>query len=61
MIGAEDEENLAIRYLGAILKGAGHEVVINPCSRYEDFEKTLWQANRFCPNLINTSHSTIAP
>jgi radical SAM superfamily enzyme YgiQ (UPF0313 family) len=55
MIGAEDEENLAIRYLGAVLERAGHEVFINPCSRYEDFEKTLWQVNRLCPDLIGIS------
>lgn len=55
MIGAEDEENLAIRYLGAVLKKAGYEVIINPCSKYEDFEKTLWQVNRFFPDLIGIS------
>lgn len=55
MIGAEDEENLAIRYLGAVLEKAGHKVFINPCSRYEDFEKTLWQVNRLRPDLIGIS------
>ena len=55
LIGAEDEENLAIRYLGAVLEKAGHKVVINPCSRYEDFENTLWKVNRFRPDLIGIS------
>jgi anaerobic magnesium-protoporphyrin IX monomethyl ester cyclase len=55
LIGAEDEENLAIRYLGAVLQEAGHEVRIVPCSRYADFEKTLWQINRFRPDLIGIS------
>lgn len=55
MIGAEDEENLAIRYLGAVLKEAGHSVMISPCSRHEQFDRCLWDINRFKPDLIGLS------
>lgn len=55
LIGAEDEENLAIRYLGAELNKNGHEVRIVPCSRYQDFALVLEELKTFNPDMVAVS------
>jgi len=55
LIGAEDEENLAIRYLAAILKCEGHEVRIISCSRYNDFSQVLLKVKSWNPNMVVVS------
>ena len=55
LIGAEDEENLAIRYLAAVLKKDGHEIKIVQCSKYEDFPKVLKIVSKYKPDLIGIS------
>lgn len=55
LIGAEDEENLAIRYLAAVLDDAGHRVKVVPCSRYEDFSKAISEVKEFDPDLVGVS------
>ncbi len=55
LIGAEDEENLAIRYLAAVLDDAGHQVKVVPCSRYEDFPKAINEVKQFDPDLVGVS------
>lgn len=54
-IGAEDEENLAIRYLGAVLVENQHLVKIVPCSNHEDISNTLKETKSFKPQLIGIS------
>lgn len=55
LIGAEEEENLAIRYLGAALEKNGHEVRIMPCSRYHDFPLVLDELRTFRPDIVAVS------
>lgn len=55
LIGAEDEENLAIRYLAAVLEKDGHKTEIIPCSKYDDFSKVLKAISRYKPDLIGIS------
>ncbi|NYB52263.1 MAG: cobalamin B12-binding domain-containing protein [Methanobacteriaceae archaeon] len=55
LIGSENEENLAIRYLGAELQSKGHSVKIVPCSDYKDFPNVLKQLKSFKPNLVAVS------
>lgn len=55
LVGAEDEENLAIRYLGAVLFENQHQVKIVPCYKYEDIPKALKIINSFDPHLIGIS------
>lgn len=55
LVGAEDEENLAIRYLAAVLKGHGHYVKIAPCSRSNDFPSVLKKLKSFDPDLVGIS------
>ena len=54
-IGAEDEENLSIRYLAAVLKENGHDVKIIPCSKYEDFPGVLKEFKSFNPDILGVS------
>jgi len=55
LIGAEEEENLAIRYLAAVLDENGHKVKIIPCSQYSDFPKVLKDFKSFDPDLLGVS------
>lgn len=55
LIGSEDEENLALRYLAAVLEKDGHKVEISPCSRYEHFTKVLKTVSKYKPHLIGIS------
>lgn len=55
LIGAEDEENLAIRYLGAELKKNGHDVRIVSCSGYHDFPLVLKELKTFHPDMVAVS------
>jgi anaerobic magnesium-protoporphyrin IX monomethyl ester cyclase len=55
LIGAEDEENLALRYLAAVLVKDGHKVVICPCSDRHQFKDALKQISKFKPHLIGIS------
>jgi anaerobic magnesium-protoporphyrin IX monomethyl ester cyclase len=55
LIGAEDEENLAIRYLGGVLNKNGYEVKISPFSKIQDIKKVLKDIKRFNPDLIGIS------
>lgn len=54
-IGAEDEENLSIRYLAAVLKANDHKVKIIPCSKYEDFQRVLNEFKDFNPDILGVS------
>jgi radical SAM superfamily enzyme YgiQ (UPF0313 family) len=55
IIGAEDEENLAIRYLGAELNKNGHEVRIVSCSGYHDIPLVLNELKKFNPEMVAIS------
>jgi len=55
LVGAEDEENLALRYLAAVLEKDGHKVKIIPCSRYGQFSNVLKTVSREKPHLIGIS------
>ena len=55
LIGAEDEENLAIRYLAAILKFEGHEVTVISCSEYNDFSQILSKVKSWDPDMVIVS------
>lgn len=55
LVGAEDEENLSIRYLAAVLEKDGHKVKIAPCSRYEHFPQVLEIVSKYKPHLIGIS------
>jgi radical SAM superfamily enzyme YgiQ (UPF0313 family) len=41
LVGPEQEENLSLRYLGAALVAAGHDVVIAPFNRAEDHASVI--------------------
>ena len=55
LIGAEDEENLAIRYLGGVLVSEGHQIKISPCSRQDQIKLVLEDIREFQPDLIGVS------
>lgn len=55
LIGAEDEENLAIRYLGAELKRNGNQVKIAGCSNYQMFKSVLDELESFKPDMVAVS------
>ncbi len=55
LIGAEDEENLAIRYLGAVLKDEGHRVEVVPCSSSQDYTRVLSEVNNMDPDMVAVS------
>jgi radical SAM superfamily enzyme YgiQ (UPF0313 family) len=55
LIGAEDEENLALRYLAAVLEKEEHKVRIVPCSQYKDFTNVLKIVSREKPDIIGIS------
>lgn len=55
LVGAEDEENLAIRYLGGVLLKEGYIVKISPCSRTEQIPIVLKDVQDFKPDLIGVS------
>jgi len=55
LVGAEDEENLAIRYLGAELQKIGHTVKIAPCSNYDEFSRVLNELESFHPDIVAVS------
>jgi anaerobic magnesium-protoporphyrin IX monomethyl ester cyclase len=54
-IGAEEEENLAIRYLGAVLKNKGHDVLIIPYSTYDNPHNVVDRIKSFNPDLLAVS------
>lgn len=55
LIGAENEENLAIRYLGAVLEKKGHIVKISGFSNESDTKSILNEIKSFNPDLIGIS------
>jgi radical SAM superfamily enzyme YgiQ (UPF0313 family) len=55
LIGAEDEENLAIRYLAAVLENNGHHIKIIPCTRYQDFSKIRKEVKKWNPDMMVVS------
>ncbi|HHY00122.1 MAG TPA: radical SAM protein [Methanothermobacter sp.] len=55
IIGAEDEENLAIRYLGAELKRNENQVKIAGCSNYHMFKSVLDELESFKPDVVAVS------
>jgi radical SAM superfamily enzyme YgiQ (UPF0313 family) len=55
LVGAEDEENLAIRYLGAELEKKGHQVKISGCSHYSEFDNVLGKIKLFNPDMVAVS------
>lgn len=55
LVGAEDEENLAIRYLGAQLQENGHTVRIVPCSNRNEFSGVLKELRSFDPDMVAVS------
>lgn len=54
-MGAEDEENLAIRYLGSQLQNHGHQVRIVPCSNKNEFPKVIKELRSFSPDIVAVS------
>lgn len=55
LVGAEDEENLAIRYLGAELIRNGNQVKIAGCSNYQMFKNVLDEFESFQPDMVAVS------
>ncbi|MBI5460515.1 radical SAM protein [Methanobacterium sp.] len=55
LVGAEDEENLAIRYLGAELQKKEHTIKIAPCSNNNDFSGVLKELKSFHPDMVAVS------
>jgi len=55
LVGAEDEENLSIRYLAAVLEKEGHEAEIAPCSNISHYKKVLSTVSRHDPDIIGLS------
>ena len=55
LIGAEIEENLAIRYLAAVLSAKGHLATITPCCGTQDFHNATAEIRRTCPQLVAIS------
>ena len=55
LIGAEDEENLAIRYLGSFLNARGRRAMIVPCAREAEFAGVLGLVRSEKPRLIALS------
>lgn len=55
LIGAEDEENLAIRYLASCLEKVGHIVKIAPCSRLEQITYVVKIMEKYKPDLVGIS------
>lgn len=55
LIGAEIEENLAIRYLGACLAVRGHAAAIVHCCSSQDFANVLTEIRRKHPEIIAIS------
>lgn len=55
LIGAEDEENLAIRYLAAVLVSNGHQIKIIPCTQYKDFSKVRKGVKKWHPDMMVVS------
>lgn len=63
LVGAEDEENLAIRYLGAQLQSNGHLVKIVPCSSENKFPGVMKELRSFHPDMvaISMAFQSLAP
>lgn len=55
LVGAEDEENLAIRYLAAELQRSGNQVKIAGCSQYPMFKNVLDELKSFNPDMVAVS------
>ena len=55
MVGAELEENLALRYMASALESRGHEVEIVPFNSGEDLPGAVAQINRFDPEITGLS------
>lgn len=55
LVGAEDEENLAIRYLAAVVEEEGNATEIVACSRRSDFRNVLNAVEKTKPELIAVS------
>lgn len=55
LVGAEDEENLAIRYLGAQLRRNKNQVKIVGCSNYQMYKNVLDEVESFKPDMVAVS------
>ena len=55
LVGAELEENLALRYMASALESKGHEVDIVPFSCEEELPGAVAQVNRFEPQITGLS------
>jgi len=55
LVGAELEENLALRYMASALESKGHEVDIVPFNTEEDVPAAVSQAQRFQPQMVGLS------
>jgi len=55
LVGAEDEENLAIRYLGAELIRNKNQFKIAGCSDYQRFKNVLDELETFKPDMVAVS------
>ena len=55
LIGAELEENLAIRYLAAAIAARGHTAIIAPCAAANDFQTVIDRIRETRPKLVAIS------
>lgn len=55
LIGAELEENLAIRYIASSMEACGHDVDIVPFNSEEDMESAVRQTIAFHPQIVGLS------
>ncbi|NOZ81591.1 MAG: B12-binding domain-containing radical SAM protein [Candidatus Micrarchaeota archaeon] len=55
LVGAEEEENLSIRYLAAVLDEKGYHAEIAGCSDYKDFRGVIKTVKKSRPGLIGIS------
>ena len=55
LVGAELEENLALRYLAAALERAGHSTAVAPLDDREDTEATLDVLAAEAPDVVGLS------
>jgi anaerobic magnesium-protoporphyrin IX monomethyl ester cyclase len=55
LVGAELEENLALRYMASALESKGHEVEIVPFNSEEDVLEAVTHTKRFEPQIIGLS------
>ena len=55
LIGAELEENLALRYIASSLEACGHNVDIVPFNSEQDAESAVRQTLAFEPRIVGLS------